>query len=87
MPAKDIFHHEVRRALEKDGWTITHDPVFIRSGGVPFLMDFGAEKMIAAEKNGEQIAVEIIGQAAIRDNQLKLLVYDPKEEVIVRWLL
>ncbi|MFN4254686.1 MAG: element excision factor XisH family protein [Saprospiraceae bacterium] len=25
--ARDIFHQEVREALEKDGWTITHDPV------------------------------------------------------------
>ena len=48
MPAKDIFHYEVRHALEKEGWTITHDPLFIRSGGVPFHIDLGAEKIIAA---------------------------------------
>jgi hypothetical protein len=24
--AKDLFHDVVRRALEKEGWTITHDP-------------------------------------------------------------
>ena len=49
MPAKDIFHHEVRHALEKDGWTITHDPLFIRSGGVVFHIDLGAEKIIPFE--------------------------------------
>ncbi|WP_205127413.1 element excision factor XisH family protein [Okeania hirsuta] len=27
MPAKDIFHDTVKRALEKEGWTITHDPL------------------------------------------------------------
>ncbi len=27
MSAKDIFHNTVRLALEKDGWTITHDPL------------------------------------------------------------
>ncbi len=27
MPARDIYHDTVRNALEKDGWTITHDPV------------------------------------------------------------
>ena len=26
MPAKDTFHHAVRNALIKAGWTITHDP-------------------------------------------------------------
>jgi hypothetical protein len=30
MPAKDIFHDAVKIALQKDGWTITHDPLFIR---------------------------------------------------------
>jgi hypothetical protein len=25
MPAKDVIHEPVRKALEKDGWTITHD--------------------------------------------------------------
>jgi XisH protein len=24
--AKDIYHDIVKRALQKDGWTITHDP-------------------------------------------------------------
>jgi hypothetical protein len=24
--AKDIYHQAVRNALEKEGWTITHDP-------------------------------------------------------------
>nr|WP_283752496.1 element excision factor XisH family protein [Roseofilum acuticapitatum] len=30
MSAKDVFHDTVRIALEKDGWTITHDPLFIK---------------------------------------------------------
>src|SRR5262245_33757852 len=30
MAAKDIYHDHVKIALEKDGWTITHDP--LRSG-------------------------------------------------------
>ena len=34
MPAKDKYHHQVRRALEKEGWIITHDPYFLRSIGV-----------------------------------------------------
>lgn len=32
--AKDLFHDVVRHALEKDGWTITDDPLFLRFGGI-----------------------------------------------------
>jgi len=27
MSARDIYHNNVRSALEKDGWHITHDPL------------------------------------------------------------
>ena len=137
MPAKDRFHEVVKHALINEGWTITHDPLYLRAGGVTFHVDLGAERMLAAEKNGEKIAIEIktfagssiitdfhealgqfrnyqmvlaeqeperllylavplntydeffqlpFGQAAIRYNQLKLLVYDVEREVIARWL-
>ena len=59
MPAKDIYHDAVKNALQKDGWTITHDPLFLRVGGVDVSIDLGAEKLFAAEKNGERIAVEV----------------------------
>lgn len=59
MPAKDIFHNTVKFALEKEGWIITHDPLLIRFGGVEMYVDLGAEKLIAAEKDGQKIAVEI----------------------------
>ncbi len=57
--AKDLFHHAVRRALEKEGWTITDDPFFIRFGGVDMYIDLGAEQILAAERGTEKIAVEI----------------------------
>ncbi|BAU10322.1 hypothetical protein LEP3755_08060 [Leptolyngbya sp. NIES-3755] len=59
MPAKDLFHDAVKRGLQKEGWQITHDPLFLRFGGVELYIDLGAEKVIAAEKNDERIAVEI----------------------------
>lgn len=59
MPAKDIFHQLVRTALENEGWTITHDPYRIDLGFVDFYIDLGAERLIAATKDGEKIAVEI----------------------------
>ena len=59
MTAKDIFHNAVRNALIKDGWKITHDPLSIQVGGVEMYIDLGAEKMIAAERDNEKIAVAI----------------------------
>lgn len=59
MAAKDFFHEVVKNALQKEGWSITHDPLTIKVGGVGMEIDLGAEKLIAAEKSGEKIAVEI----------------------------
>lgn len=59
MPEKDIFHDAVKNSLIKDGWKITHDPLFIQFGGVELYIDLGAEEIIAAEKDGQKIAVEI----------------------------
>ncbi len=60
MPARDVYHDTVVKALIADGWTITHDPLKISYGGEDLYVDLGAERMtIAAEKNGRKIAVEI----------------------------
>ncbi|MEY3328140.1 MAG: hypothetical protein RLZZ115_1021 [Cyanobacteriota bacterium] len=58
--AKDIFHQQVRNALIKDGWNITHDPLTIRiSESIKLQIDLAAESAIGAEKDSEKIAVEI----------------------------
>lgn len=59
MPAKDTFHDAVKNALIKDGWTITDDPLYLSFGGVDLYVDLGAEKLIAAQKDEQKIAVEI----------------------------
>lgn len=136
MAAKDLFHDAVKSALLKEQWTITADPFKIKIDGVKLEIDLAAEKVIAAEKEGRQIAVEIksflktsaitdfhaaLGQflnyrlalqmtehhrvlylavpfetfgsffqerfvqEAVKFYQLKLIVYDPKEEVLIEW--
>ncbi|GAA6622956.1 XisH family protein [Scytonema sp. NUACC26] len=57
--AKDVFHDAVRKGLEKEGWLVTDDPLRIQVGGVNMEIDLGAEKIIAAERGEEKIAVEI----------------------------
>jgi hypothetical protein len=59
MSARGKFHQLVRIALENDGWTITDDPYHIDLGFVDFYIDLGAERLLAATKDGEKIAVEI----------------------------
>ncbi|MFN8489400.1 MAG: XisH family protein [Caldilineaceae bacterium] len=137
MPNKDRFHDAVRKALEKERWKITHDPLFLNFAQVEMYVDLGAEPLLAAEKDDAQIAIEIktflgssainefhtalgqylnyqvaledqhpgrvlylavpleiyesffrleFGQIAIRRYRLKLIVYDPDQEVIVQWL-
>jgi len=59
MPTKDIYHDTVKRALIKDGWTITHDPLILVFGRTNVYVDLGAEQLLAAEKEERKIAVEI----------------------------
>ena len=135
--AKDIFHDLVRSGLEKEGWTITDDPLFLRFGDAKIYIDLGAEKLLTATKGDAKIAVEIktfvndsvmfsfhvavgqfinyqvalenlepsrmlylavphviyetffqslLVQSVIEKYQIKLIIYDPESEVIVKWL-
>jgi len=59
MSAKDIYHDVVKHALENDGWKITDDPLHIKYGTLHLYVDLGAENLVAAEKEGSKIAVEI----------------------------
>lgn len=60
MAARDKYHYEFREALEKEGWKITHDPYNLKVDGKRnYPIDLGAEKILAAEKGSEKIAVEI----------------------------
>jgi hypothetical protein len=59
MGRRDYYHDALRHALEKDGWTITHDPYPLPYGDTVVEIDLGAERLIAAERGNERIAVEV----------------------------
>jgi XisH protein len=135
--ARDLFHGAVCAALQKENWVITDDPLRVEAGGSKFEIDLGAERLLAAERGDEKIAVEIktfLGDSPISDYhttlgqmlnyqlaleltnvdrklylaipllaynalfqreflqisieryQIKLIVYDPIDEVIVKWI-
>lgn len=75
MAARDIYHEAVKEALIKDQWRITNDPLLLQVGGVDMYVDLGAEKLLAAEKDQQKIAVEIksfLGPSLINDFHLAL---------------
>lgn len=137
MARRDDFHFVVCRALEREGWTITHDPLLLAYEDMPLQADLGAERTLAAEKAGQKIAVEVkdfdgisaanelqkmVGQMqfyqaalddqepdrelflaisqmawdrlfqrlsfqrAVRQNAIKLIVFDENTEVILQWI-
>jgi hypothetical protein len=137
MAARDIYHNTVITALVKDGWRITADPLILKWGQKDLYIDLGAEELVAAEKSGRQIAVEVksfigpsevedlknalgahilyydilaktqpqrflylaireevyyalfeepIGSILLENQRVQLLIFDPQEEVIVKWI-
>jgi hypothetical protein len=70
MPRKDAIHDAVKHALIKDGWVITDDPLFLEFGNEDMFVDLGAERLLAAERDNERIAVEVkgfVGPSAITE--------------------
>ncbi len=70
MPAKDLYHDNFKKSLIKANWVITHDPYIIAFGTKDVFIDIGTERIFAAEKDDQKIAVEIKsfrGNSEIRD--------------------
>jgi hypothetical protein len=87
MPAKDIFHDCFKAALIKDGWDITNDPYNLKVGKKDLFIDLGAEKLLAADKGTEKIAVEIksfVSPSEIRDLEVALGQYVLYQNVLMR---
>ncbi len=57
--ARDVFHDLVRAGLEREGWTITADPYNLKLDRIKLQIDLAADRIIAAQRDREKIAVEI----------------------------
>ena len=57
--AKDFYHEIVKRALEKDGWLITHDPFVLKYKDLTVFADLGAEKIFISDGIESKIIVEV----------------------------
>lgn len=85
MPKLDLIHNVVKNALLKDGWSITDDPYVIQYRRTTLYADLGAERPIAAERDGQKLVVEaksFVGASKIQDLKEALGQYD-----IYRYLL
>lgn len=85
MPARDVYHDIVIKALIKDGWEITDDPLVLSFGNKDVYVDLGAEYPIGAEKNNSRIAVEIksfLGASDVRDLEIALGQYNLYRDVL-----
>ncbi len=70
MAAKDLFSDAVKQALLKEQWVITADPLIIKIDRVNLEIDLAADKVVAADRAGQKIAVEIksfLNPSAITD--------------------
>lgn len=87
MPARDVYHAPVKNALVKDGWTITHDPLYLNWGGTKVYIDLAASKFLAAQKGEQKIAVEVksfLSSSKVHDLEDALGHYFVYEEVLLR---
>jgi hypothetical protein len=86
MAQRDIYHDTVKRALQKEGWAITHDPFRLRIGKKRLAMDLGAERLISAEKGLRKIIVEVksfVGRSDVKDLEQALGQYVLYHQVLV----
>ena len=87
MPARDLYHNKCRNALVRDGWNITHAPLRLKWGVKDMYVDLGAEKILAAEKAGQKIGVEIksfIGASELSDIETAIGQYFVYRSVMAR---
>ena len=86
MAKPDIYHYVVKAALEKDGWTITHDPFRLEIGNRRFEADLGAERVIQAEKALRKIIVEVksfVGRSEMTDLEKALGQYTIYHHIMI----
>ncbi|MCI0389274.1 MAG: fatty-acid synthase [Acidobacteria bacterium] len=59
MPKRDAYHEIVKRALDKDGWTITDDPMRLKYKGLHLYVDLAAVKTVRTDKEENSVAIEV----------------------------
>ncbi|MDJ1170661.1 element excision factor XisH family protein [Roseofilum sp. BLCC_M154] len=79
--ARDKFHYAVRRGLEKQEWEITHDPLVLEEVE-PERTLYLAIPSVAYDS----FFWRDLPKLSIQRYDLKLIVYEPEEEIIIQWI-
>ncbi len=88
MARRDIYHDTVKRALQKDGWTITHDPfpyVLYRQ----ILNEMGIERILylaVSRPTFNSVFTIELGQVLLKNQIIRLIVFDEEREAIAQWI-
>ncbi len=85
MPRRDLYHDLVVEALERDGWTITDDPLVLSFGNKDLYVDLGAERVLGAVKGEREIAVEIksfISPSDVQDLEMAVGQYNVYRDIL-----
>jgi hypothetical protein len=75
MPQRDRYHEQIKTALMKAGWIITHDPYTINFEGDIAYVDLGAEQVFARP------AIQVL----IADYRINLIVIDIAKQEVTEW--
>lgn len=68
--ARDLIHVPVREAIEKAGWRVTNDQYTVQFAEFTMYADLAAERIIAASRGNDKIAIEIksfVKRSAVQD--------------------
>jgi|LakMenEpi03Aug12_release.lakeMendotaPanAssembly.Ray.scaffolds.fasta_scaffold557449_2 hypothetical protein len=68
--ARDLIHVPVREAIEKAGWHVTNDQYTVQFAEFTMYADLAAERIIAASRGNDKIAIEIksfVKRSAVQD--------------------
>ena len=75
MPARDYYHDVVRNAIQKDGWTITHDPYHLISNHSKYAInqvcDRSSQTTTEAREVTGKLKIEISESIETLSNLLK----------------
>ncbi len=78
MPRHDLYHDVVKRALVKEGWTITDDPLLLK-------FDDSKLYLAVAHRVHRDFLLRPAVKEFIGQKQIRLLVFRPDTEEIVLW--
>jgi XisH protein len=87
MPEKDVFHDVVKKALQKEGWKITHDLLTLDISGQELSIYLGAEKSRDVSKESRKIAVSVksfVRSTSLLKYQLTLVKFLNDRELLKR---